>query len=122
LESSFALTGTVENDSIHTIDPREHRMRQLRRHPLFLLAIALALPLGVAFLYYDFYDDNDLVCHTQISMADNGDLLSFLRKNPNVFVAVDEPLQSASINLFETKFLPSINPASPTKTSSVLRC
>jgi len=97
-------------------------MRQLRRHPLFLLAIALALPLGVAFLYYDFYDDNDLVCHTQISMADNGDLLSLLRKNCNVFGAVDDPLQSDGINLFETKFLSSINPASPTKTTSVLRC
>jgi hypothetical protein len=97
-------------------------MKGLRKHPLFLVAIALALPLGVAFLYYDFYDDNDLVCHTQISMADNGDLLSFLRKNHNVFVAVDEPLQSASINLFETKSFPSINSVSTTQTSSVLRC
>ena len=97
-------------------------MKLLRKHPMFLLAIAFALPLGVAFLYYDFYDDNDLVCHTQISMADNGDLLSFLRKNPNVFVAVDEPLQSVSINLFETKSFHSTNPVSTTQTSSVLRC
>jgi hypothetical protein len=116
------LTAALENDFIHIIDPKEHRMRQLRKHPLFLLAIALALPLGVAFLYHDFYDDNDLVRHTQISMADNGDLLSFLRKNPNVFVAVDEPLQSASINLFETKSFHSINPVSTNQTSSVLRC
>jgi hypothetical protein len=97
-------------------------MKWLRKHSLFLVAIALALPLVVAFLYYDFYDDNDLVCRTQISMADNGDLLSFLRKNPNVFAAVDEPLQSASINLFETKSFPSTNPVSTTQTSSVLRC
>jgi nitroimidazol reductase NimA-like FMN-containing flavoprotein (pyridoxamine 5'-phosphate oxidase superfamily) len=86
------------------------------------LAIALALPLGVAFLYYDFYDNNDLVCHTQISVADNGDLLSFLRKNPNVSVAVDESLQSAGINFFDTKSFPSINRVSTTETSSVLRC
>jgi ATP adenylyltransferase/5',5'''-P-1,P-4-tetraphosphate phosphorylase II len=116
------LTAAVENDFIHIIGPKEHRMRQLRKHPLFLLAIAVALPLGVACLYYDFYDDNDLVRHTQISMADNGDLLSFLRKNPNVFVAVDEPPQSASINLFETKSFHSINPVSTNQTSSVLRC
>jgi hypothetical protein len=106
----------------HIIDPKELRMRQLRKHPLFLLAIALALPLTVAFLYYDFYDDNDLVCHTQISMADNGDLLSFLRKNPNASAVVDEPLQSAGINLFETKSFPSINLVSTVQTGSVLRC
>jgi hypothetical protein len=97
-------------------------MKQLRKHPLFLLAIALALPLGVAFLYYDFYDDNDLVCHKQISMLDNGDLLSFLRKNPNVFAAADEPLQHASMNLSETKSFHSINPVSTIQSSSVLRC
>ena len=97
-------------------------MKWLRKHPLFLMAIALALPLGVAFLYYDFYDDNDLVCHTQISMADNGDLLSFLRKNPKVFVAVDELLQFASIDLFETKSFYSTNSTSAIQTSSVLRC
>jgi hypothetical protein len=86
------------------------------------MAIALALPLGMAFLYYDFYDDNDLVCHTQISMADNGDLLSFLRKNFNVFVTADEPLQSASLNILETISFLSINPVSTAQTSSVLRC
>src|SRR5512137_1937283 len=97
-------------------------MKQLRKHPLFLLAIALTLPLGVAFLYYDFYDDNDLVCRKQISMPDNGDLLSFLRKNPNVFVAADAPFQHASMNLFDTKSFHSINPVSTIQTSSVLRC
>jgi hypothetical protein len=97
-------------------------MKWLRQHPLFLVAIALALPLVVAFLYYDFYDDNDLVCRTQISMADNGDLLSFLRKNPNVFGPVDKHLQSASINLFEAISFHSINSVSTTQTSSILRC
>lgn len=97
-------------------------MKQLRKHPLFLLAIALALPLGVACLYYDFYDDNDLVRHTQISMADNGDLLSFLRKNPRVFVAAHEPPQSAGINLFDTKSFLSIHSDSPSQTNSILRC
>lgn len=97
-------------------------MKRLRRHPLFLLAIALALPLGIAFLYYDFYDDNDLVCHKQISMADNGDLLSFLRKNPRIFVAADEPLLSAGIHLSETKPFHSTHPVSTAETISVLRC
>jgi hypothetical protein len=97
-------------------------MKQLRKHPLFLLAIALTLPLGVAFLYYDFYDDNDLVCHKQISMPDNGDLLSILRKNPHDSVAANEPFQHASMNLFETESFHSINPISTIQTSSVLRC
>ncbi len=97
-------------------------MKQLRKHPLFLLAIALTLPLGVAFLYFDFYNDNDLVCHKQISMPDNGDLLSFLRKNPHVFVAADAPFQNASMNLFDTKSFHSSNPVSSIQTSSVLRC
>ena len=97
-------------------------MKRFRRHPLFLLAIALVLPLGVAFLDYDFYDDNDLVCLKQISMADNEDLLSFLRKNPRVFVAAQEPYRSAGINLCDTKSFLSIHSASPTQTNSILRC
>jgi len=97
-------------------------MRHLRKHPMFLLAMAFALPLGVAFLYYDFYDDSDLVCQTQISMADNGDLLSILKKSSKVLVAVDELLQFASINLLETTFFLSINPVSTIQSSSVLRC
>lgn len=101
---------------------KEHRMKQLRRYPLFLLAIALALPISVAFLYYDFYDQNDLACHTQISMADNEDLLSILRKNPKVFVAADEPLLPTGNNLFTTRSIHSINPASMAQTTSVLRC
>ena len=97
-------------------------MKRFRKHPLFLLAIALVLPLGVAFLYYDFYDDHDLVCLKQISMADNEDLLSFLRKNPRVFVASYEPPQSAGINLSDTKSFLSIHSASPAQTNSILRC
>jgi len=97
-------------------------MKRFRKHPLFLLAIALVLPLGVAFLYYDFYDENDLVCLKQISMADNEDLLSFLRKNPRVFVAAHEPYRSAGINLCDTKPFLSIHSASPTQTNSILRC
>ncbi|HET6490856.1 MAG TPA: hypothetical protein VFG28_13965 [Syntrophales bacterium] len=97
-------------------------MTWLRKHPLFLLTAALALPLVVAYAYYDFYDDNDLVCHTQISMADNGDLLSSLRKNPGGFVTGDVPFQSASINLFETKSFHSIDPVSTAQKSPALRC
>jgi hypothetical protein len=78
--------------------------------------------MSVAFLYYDFYDQNDLACHTQISMADNEDLLSILRKTPKVFVAADEPLLSAGHNLFATRVSHPINPAPTAQTSSVLRC
>lgn len=97
-------------------------MRRLRRHPLYLLAIALALPLAVPFLYYDFYDDSDLVCRKQISMADNGDLLHFLRKNPRVFASADQPFQSAGTNLFEMSSFLFSHPASATQTILVLRC
>lgn len=97
-------------------------MKRLRRHPLYLLAIALALPLAVPFLYYDYYDDNDLVCRKQISMIDNGDLLSFLRKNPRVFIAAFEPSPSAGTDLPEVKSFLFACPASTTQTISVLRC
>jgi hypothetical protein len=49
-------------------------------------------------------------------------LLSFLRKNPRIFVAADEIFQSTCINLFETKSFNYINPASTNQTSPVLRC
>lgn len=97
-------------------------MKSLRKHPLFLLAIALTLPLGVAFLYYDFYDGNDLVCHKQISISDNEDLLSFLRKNPRVFASADQPLHPAVMNPLQTSPTRSDRPASPVQTGFVLRC
>lgn len=97
-------------------------MKRLRKHPLCLLAIALTLPLGVAFLYYDYYDDNDLVSYKQISMGDNEDLLGFLRKNARGLVAAEQPLLSAENQLFETAPFYCVHPVSTTRTSSVLRC
>lgn len=97
-------------------------MNWFRKHPLILLAIGLALPLGIAFLYYDFYDDNVLVDSKQISMADDGDLLSFLKKNPRVFVSVDKPFEMPGINFFEKKSFHYFDPASSPQKSSVLRC
>ena len=97
-------------------------MKLLRKHPLFLLAIALTLPLGVAFLYYDFYDGSDLVCHKQISIADNEDLLSFLRKNPRVFASADPPLPSAGIHPLMEKPIQSVSAVSTAQAGSVLRC
>ena len=97
-------------------------MKRLRKHPLFLLAIAMALPLAVAFLHYQFYDENDLVVGKYITSAQQGDLSSFLRKNPRVFVAVDGILETAGINLFETKSFHHIHPASTIQKSLVLRC
>ncbi len=97
-------------------------MNWLRKHPLFLLAIALALQLGVAFLNYDFCDDNDLVRINQISIADDGDLLNFLRKIPKVFVTAVGTSQTACVNPFATKSFNYINPASTHRMSPVLRC
>ena len=97
-------------------------MKLLRKHPLFLLAIALTLPLGVAFLYYDFYDGSDLVCYKQISIADNEDLLSFLRKNPRVLASADQPLPSAGIHPLMAKPIQSVSAVSTAQAGSVLRC
>ncbi len=97
-------------------------MKRLRRHPLFLLAIAVALPLGVAILFFDFYDESDLVCIQQLSTADNEDLLNFLRKNPRALVAVDAIVQSAGSNISETASFHPFPPASTVQRRSVLRC
>lgn len=97
-------------------------MKRLRRHPLFLIAIAVALPLGAAILYFDFYADSDLVCLQQLSTADNEDLLHFLRKNPRALVAADASLQSAGSRISETTSFQSVPPASTSQMRSVLRC
>jgi hypothetical protein len=97
-------------------------MKRLRRHPLFLAVIALALPLGVVFLSYDFYDDSDFACRTQISIADNEDLLNFLRKMPRVFAAWDEPFQASCQHLSESTPPRSVHPAATAQTGSILRC
>lgn len=97
-------------------------MKRLRRHPLFLLAIAVALPLGVAILFFDFYDESDLVCLQQLSTADNEDLLNFLRKNPRALVAAEAIVQSAGSNISETASFDPFPPASTVQRRSVLRC
>mgnify|MGYP001767017049 CR=1 FL=1 len=97
-------------------------MKRLRRHPLFLIAIAVALPLGAAILYFDFYADSDLVCLQQLSTADNEDLLHFLRKNPKALVAADAILHSDGMNISETTSFHSFPPASTAQRRSVLRC
>jgi hypothetical protein len=96
-------------------------MKWLRKHSQVLLAVALMLPLGVAFLNYDFYEDNDLVRVSQISTTDGENLLSILKKNLRIFVAADETFQSTYINLFETKSFIYINP-STNQAIPVLRC
>lgn len=97
-------------------------MKRLRTHPLFLLVIALLLPLGISLLFYDFHSDNNLVSRKQISTADDWDLLSFLRKNPRIFVAADIPFLAAGMNLPGIKAFHYINPDSTAWTGSVLRC
>jgi hypothetical protein len=97
-------------------------MKRLRRHPLFLVAIAVALPLGAAILYFDFYADSDLVCFQQLSTADNEDLFHYLRKNPRVLAAADAVFQSAGLNILETSPFHALPPASTAQRRSVLRC
>jgi hypothetical protein len=97
-------------------------MRQLRKHPRFLLIIALILPLVVAFLYYQFYDDSDLVVGKYYTKAEESDLLTFLRKNPKVFIAADGLFQSADIIFFETKSSHCTKPAATCQTNPILRC
>lgn len=97
-------------------------MKRLRKHPLLLVTIAVALPLGVAILYFDFYDDSDLICFRQISTADSEDLLNFLRKHPKVLVAVDAIFQPAGTNVSEANSFHSFPPASTAQRCSVLRC
>jgi hypothetical protein len=97
-------------------------MKRLRKHPRFLLVLALTLPLVVALLYYQFYDENDLVVGKYYTKAEESDLLTFLRKNPKVFIAADGLFQSADVILFEIKSFHHTKPASTSQTSSVLRC
>jgi len=97
-------------------------MNWFRGHPLILLIIGLTLPLGVAFLCYDFYDDNDLVCRKQISVADQGDLLSFLRKIPRVLVSAVELFQIPGIASFDVNYFYYLYPAQSPQSTSVLLC
>jgi hypothetical protein len=107
---------------IKPVNSPKIKMNWFRKHHLILLAIGLALPLGIAFLYYDFYDNNDLILIKQISMADQGDLLSILRKNPKVFVSVVKPFEMPGIKLFGTKAFHYVDPASFAQMSSPFRC
>lgn len=98
-------------------------MNRLRKHPLILFVITLTLPLGVALLYYDFYDDNDLVCRQQIAIADDENVLSILRNYLKVLVAVDQYSQSlimiVSVNPY---FSSDVIPTLPSQGYSILRC
>ncbi len=97
-------------------------MNWFRKHPLILLAIGLAIQFCLPFLYYDYYDNNDLVCINQISMADQGDLLSIFRKNSKGFISVDNPFEVPRIKFFETKPCYYLEPASFAQMISPFRC
>ncbi|HOD36027.1 MAG TPA: hypothetical protein PLR20_11140 [Syntrophales bacterium] len=96
-------------------------MKWLRKYSLFLLAIGLTLPLSMAILNCDFYEDNDLVRISQISMADGENLLSFLKKNPGIFAAADETFPSVCTGLCEIQPFIYIHPSS-NQAIPVLRC
>ena len=97
-------------------------MNWFRRHPQILLAIGLTLQLGMPFLYYDYYDNNDIVYIKQISMANDGDLLSILRKNLKVFDSVDKPFEMPEIRSFGTQPFHYFDTASFSQMSSPFRC
>jgi len=98
-------------------------MKRLRKHPHFLLFIALALPVGLAFLHYDLLTDRDLVLHRQISTADKSDSPNLQRAELRTSVAVvlsAQPLYIArGVNPF---FSNDLNPAVPSQSYSILRC
>jgi hypothetical protein len=98
-------------------------MKRLRKNPHFLLVIALALPLGLSFLYYDLLADKDLIRYRQISMTEKTDLLSFQREELRISVSEVHSTQTLIIVPCVNPFSSSdIIPALPSQSYSILRC
>ncbi len=59
---------------------------------IFLLFISLLIPLNLAYLYHDYYEDLDFLFRKHYAAQDDEDLLTVLKKNPRI---VPHPEQSA---------------------------
>jgi hypothetical protein len=65
---------------------------------LFLLFVSFLIPLNVAYLYQDYYEDIDFLARKHFTAQDEEDLLTVLKKNPRIFND-PEPSLGHDINL-----------------------
>lgn len=81
------------------------------------------MPMGLAFLYYDFFVDNDIICKKQFSVAKRADLLSFQRERLNTSIsAIDSAQSLITVPGVCTSRSSDLVPVIPSQSYSILRC
>jgi hypothetical protein len=70
---------------------------------LFLLLISCLIPLNLAYLYQDFYEDIDFLPRKHFTVQDEENFVTVLKKNPRAF---NGPVPSADHSIM---FLPEIS-------------
>lgn len=81
------------------------------------------MPIGLAYLYYDFFVDSDIICKKQFSVAKRTDLLSFQREK---LTTLSSAIDSSQPLIIVPGDCPSCSndllPVVPSQSYSILRC
>jgi hypothetical protein len=98
------------------------KMMRRRNLGIFFLAVSLLIPWNVAFIYYNYYTEVDLLVRKHLSEEDDDGLLSLFKENTRVLLPPGERIQQPVFS-----FLPVIscqfNPFLPADLKQpVLRC
>ncbi|MGE5253204.1 MAG: hypothetical protein ACM3N7_04510 [Planctomycetaceae bacterium] len=97
-------------------------MKPRRLVGIFFLVVSLLIPWNVAFIYYNYYTEADLLVRKHLSEEDDDGLLSLFKENTRGFLPPGEHIQKPAISfLWVISCQP--NPLLPTDLKhSVLRC
>ncbi|MCX5917628.1 MAG: hypothetical protein NTX30_13240 [Deltaproteobacteria bacterium] len=97
-------------------------MKRRRNLGIFLLVISFLIPWNVAYLYYDYYTEADLLVRKHLSGGEEDGILSLFKENSRVLVPPGQHIQQPVISFLQVMlyqpnpFLPA-DPKHP-----VLRC
>ena len=97
-------------------------MKRRRKLGIFLLAISFLIPWNVAYLYYDYYTEVDLLVRKHLSEIEEDGILSLFKENSRVLVPPGQHIQQPVISFLQVMFCQP-NPFLPADPKHpVLRC
>jgi hypothetical protein len=97
-------------------------VKRRRLFSIFLLAVSLLIPWNVAYLYYNYYTEADILVRKHLSEEDDDGLLSLFKEKTRVFLPPGERIQQPVISFLWVIYCQP-NPFLPADLKqSVLRC
>jgi len=88
----------------------------------FLLVLSFLIPFNVAYLYFDYYSDVDLMPRKHFSSEDEESLLALFKKSPRVLHNPGLSIQDHVFNFSEVSFFQTFSTLPRDSKNPVLRC